>query len=91
MSDKIISGKPIPKIGKFSLPDIRLILGLAMVAVVVGVVIFLIVAAVSHAESKITINVPVTGSIDITLIYGAFIALIGGLFGYIAPKAVKRD
>ena len=80
-----------PNIGNFSLPDIRLILGLVLVVVVVGVVLFLIVAAISHAESKITINVPITGNIDITLIYGAFIALIGGLLGYIVPKAVKQE
>ena len=80
-----------PNIGNFTLPDIRLILGLVLVIVVVGVVLFLIVSAISHAESKITINVPITGNIDITLIYGAFIALIGGLLGYIVPKAVKQE
>ena len=80
-----------PNIGNFTLPDIRLILGLVLVVVVVGVVLFLIVSAISHAESKITINVPITGNIDITLIYGAFIALIGGLLGYIVPKAVKQE
>ena len=80
-----------PNIGNFTLPDIRLILGLVLVVVVVGVVLFLIVSAISHVESKITINVPITGNIDITLIYGAFIALIGGLLGYIVPKAVKQE
>ena len=80
-----------PNIGNFTLPDIRLILGLVLVIVVVGVVLFLIVSAISHAESKIVINVPITGNIDITLIYGAFIALIGGLLGYIVPKAVKQE
>ena len=80
-----------PNIGNFTLPDIRLILGLVLVIVVVGVVLFLIVSAISHVESKIVINVPITGNIDITLIYGAFIALIGGLLGYIVPKAVKQE
>ena len=75
-----MSAEPSDKanIGKYTLPDIRLIMALA-VFIFAG-------AIISYFIFNPTDAVPVTGQIDITLMYGALIGAMVSLLGFLTGR-----
>ena len=78
-----MSAEPSDKanIGKYTLPDIRLIAAVIAIIFTAGVVMYFIVSA---PDAKV--DVKIIGQIDITLIYGALIGTIVSLLGFLSGR-----
>ena len=76
------SPKDKPNIGKYTLPDIRLLAAIT-VFVFGGALTTYFIVTVTH-------SVTVVGQIDVTLIYGAFIGCMVTLLAFLTGKQNAR-